>query len=138
MSNSDGIRWKQRHDNFVKALARLTSACQQSEYSDLERAGLVQMFEFTFELSWKSLKDLLYFGGLSANTPREVLRQAFAAEWLSEADTEALLDALQKRNLLTHTYEESMAVEAVRLIKEEFQPVLQRVNEFLKAKRSDQ
>ncbi|NQU47697.1 MAG: nucleotidyltransferase substrate binding protein [Planctomycetes bacterium] len=135
MSNSDGIRWQQCHDNFEKALERLNSACQKEEYSDLERAGLVQMFEFTFELAWKTMKDLLFFGGLTANTPREAIRQSFVAEWLSEADAEALLDALQKKNLLTHTYEAAMAVEAERLIKLNYAPALRRLFDSLQAKR---
>ena len=37
----------------------LTNAVQQSEWSELERAGLIQMFEFTFELGWKTIKDYL-------------------------------------------------------------------------------
>ncbi len=44
MSNTDEIRWQQRLENFQKALTQLERACQKEEYSDLERAGLVQMF----------------------------------------------------------------------------------------------
>ena len=68
MSNTDEVRWQQRLENFGKALAQLDTACDQSEYSDLERAGLVQMFEFSFELSWKVLKDLLFLEGYELNT----------------------------------------------------------------------
>ena len=63
MSTTDKIRWQQRWENFGKALSQLKVACGKDDYSDLERAGLVQMFEFSFELSWKVLKDLLFFQG---------------------------------------------------------------------------
>jgi len=135
MSNTDEIRWQQRHDNFRKALAQLTAACVKEKYSDLERAGLVQVFEFTFELAWKTLKDLLFYEGFAAQSPREVLRQAFASEYLDEAETETLLDALTKRNLLSHTYRDGVAQEAERLIKKNYAPALSRLFDTLQAKR---
>ena len=79
MSNSDEIRWQQRLANFRKALLQLEAACDLEEYSDLERAGLVQTFEFSFELGWKTLKDLLFYGGFDERTPRDVIRRAFEA-----------------------------------------------------------
>ena len=131
MSNTDDIRWQQRLENFGKALSYLQKACQQSEYSDLERAGLVQMFEFSFELAWKTLKDRLFVEGYDEKTPRSVVRRSFEVEYLSENDAEVLLDALNKRNLLSHAYVEEIANQAVDLIKKSYFPVLQRVNEFL-------
>lgn len=136
MSNTDEIRWQQRLENFGKALALLDTACDQIEYSDLERAGLVQMFEFTFELSWKVLKDLLFYEGYDVRSPRDAIRKSFEVEYINEDDSEVFLDALEKRNLLTHTYDEETALEAERLIKEEFHPLLQRIYAVLEQKRN--
>lgn len=61
MANED-IRWIQRFNNYRKALARLGEAVQLSEereLSDLEQQGLIQGFEFTFDLAWKTLQDFL-------------------------------------------------------------------------------
>jgi len=135
MSNGDPIRWQQRHDNFRKALLQLQAACDKDTYSDLERAGLVQVFQLTFELAWKTLKDLLFYEGFSVNSPREVIRQAFVSEYLAEADTETLLDALQKRNLLTHTYDEETAEEAECLIRTHYYPALRGLFDTLQGKR---
>jgi len=44
------IRWKLRFKNLQNAFARLEKACEQKEYSELELAGLVQTYMFTFEL----------------------------------------------------------------------------------------
>ena len=61
MANED-IRWIQRFNNYRKALARLGEAVQlaeERELSDLEQQGLIQGFEFTFDLAWKTLQDFL-------------------------------------------------------------------------------
>ena len=131
MSNSDEIRWQQRLANFRKALAQLEAACDMEEYSDLERAGLVQTFEFSFELGWKTLKDLLFYEGYDEKTPRDIIRRAFEAGYLSEEDIETALDALDKRNLLSHTYDEETAEEAVALIREQYAPMLIRLRDKL-------
>ncbi len=136
MANSDEIRWKQRLENFGKSLGQLESACTKEKYSDLERAGLVQLFEITFELSWKTLKDLLFYEGYDEKSPRDVIRKAFETDYLNEADSETLLDALNKRNLLSHTYEEKTAREAEDLIKNRYQPVLRRIYDRLESKRT--
>ena len=136
MGHPEELRWKQRHNNFGKALGQLEAACAKPDFSELERAGLVQVFEFTFELAWKSLKDLLSYEGISAGSPREVLRAAFKADFLGEADTESLLDALDKRNLLARTYEERIAAQAEKLITAAYAPALRRVFDVLQERRA--
>ncbi len=96
-------RWILRYRNFANALEQLRQACDLESYSQLERAGLVQTFVFTFELAWKTLKDLLFADGLTEHSPRGTLRQSLQQEYLADDDCEDLLDALGKRNLLAHT-----------------------------------
>jgi len=136
MSNSDAIRWRQRLENFAKGLGRLEAACDQDSYSDLERAGLVQTFEFTFELAWKTLKDLLFFEGYDEKTPRAVIRRSFEVEYLTEEDSEVFLDALKKRNLLSHVYEEEIAEATLALIKQTYFPALMRACNTLRDKQN--
>jgi nucleotidyltransferase substrate binding protein (TIGR01987 family) len=135
MSNTDEVRWQQRLEHFSKAMGQLESACDLEEYSDLERAGLVQVFEFSFELAWKTLKDLLFYEGHDVKSPRDVLRKAFEVEYLNEDDGETLLDALDKRNILSHTYDEERAQQAVALIRDEYSPALVRLRNTLQGKR---
>ncbi len=120
-------RWRQRLENFTRAMAQLRSACQQERYSELERAGLIQMFEFSLELAWKTLKDWLAEEGYRVVTPRETIRQSFEAGLLSEEDAQLLLEALRHRNLLAHTYWEELAETAVESIKLRYFPVLERL-----------
>ena len=137
MSNSDEARWVQRFEKFEKSLAELKDVCDLEEYSNIERAGLIKIFELTFELSWKVLKDLLYIEGYSLRTPREVFRQSFESSYLSEDDCETFLIALRKRNELSRVYDEEMALEAKELIKNVFHPALISLYQILKQVRSE-
>jgi hypothetical protein len=66
VSNADEIRRRQRLESFRRTQAQLERACDKREYSEFERAGLVKIFEFTLELGWKTLKDLLFYEGRDA------------------------------------------------------------------------
>lgn len=133
MSNEN--RWLQRLQNLNKAFERLKDACDQDEYSELEVAGLIQTYEFTFELCWKTLKDKLNFEGYEVNSPREVIKKAFEMSLLTDVDL--WLEALASRNLFNHTYDDEIAVQAVALIKDEFEPMLrvciENLNEIAKS-----
>ncbi len=132
------LRWKQRLENLTKAATRLEAACSQDTYSDLERAGLVQTFEFSFELTWKTLKDLVEYEGYEAASPRNAIRTALEANHISADDCETLLDALSKRNLLTHTYNEANALEAQNLIINHFNPTIYQITQALNKKATDE
>lgn len=129
------IRWKQRLENYEKALTCLKDACHLTSYTQLEQAGLVQTFEFTFGLAWNVLKDLLFYEGIETKTPRASIRQGFTAGYLNEEDTETLLDALEKRHLLAHIYDETIAELAVQIIKDNYAPVLYRLYATLMEKK---
>lgn len=60
MNQEDDIRWIQRFSHFKKAFAQLDDAVKlatERPLSKLETQGLIQAFEFTHELAWKTLKD---------------------------------------------------------------------------------
>ena len=117
------IRWQQRFQNLDKAFLQLKGGLAIDCPSDIERQGVIQSFEFTFELSWKTLKDYLESQGVICQFPREVIKQAFQNQIISEG--EIWLDMLGKRNLLAHTYDEMIALEAYNLIKLQFAPQIE-------------
>ena len=136
MSNADEIRWQQRFDNFQKAFLLLKEALEEKpidEYSKLEQEGIIQRFEYTFELAWKTIKDKLFYEGYDEKTPRAVIRRAFEVEFITEEDTEIWLDSLDKRNILSHTYNEDAAREALEAIRDNYYPVIEQVYQSLKA-----
>ena len=115
---TEDIRWKQRFDNYKRALHQLTLAVrllEQRPLSDLEKQGLIQGFEFTHELAWNVLKDYLEhegFQGLigSRSTVREAFRRGLIL------DGEAWMDMIEKRNLSSHTYNQDVATNVVSAI----------------------
>src|SRR5699024_7973868 len=96
------IRWKQRFDNFESALTFLKNSVSIDKPSDLEKAGIVQSFEFTFELAWKTMKDFLNEKGVDVVYPRDVIKEAFRSGLIVKG--EIWMDMLDSRNLMSHTY----------------------------------
>jgi len=130
------IRWKQRFQNFDRGFVLLREALERGPeaLSMLEKEGVIQRFEYTFELAWKTLKDYLEEGGLviSPVTPRQVIKEAFAAKVIS--DGEVWINMLDHRNLLSHTYDISVFDKAVTAIAEHYLPVMAKMHSFFLAK----
>lgn len=130
MNNKD-IRWKQRFENFEKAFIQLKDAVSRYEsLDDLSKEGLIQRFEYTFELAWKTLKDYLEANGVISRFPREVLKNSFQAELLNNG--EIWIDMLEKRNLLAHTYNEENFNNALDTILKSYYPEMQELYKFFK------
>jgi nucleotidyltransferase substrate binding protein (TIGR01987 family) len=111
--NKQDIRWKQRFQNLERAYLRLQAAVKTENPSDLEKAGIIQVYEFTFELAWKTVKDYLEENQVSVKFPRDTIKEGFKYELL---DGDIWIDMLEKRNLMSHTYDEKNAELAYRLI----------------------
>lgn len=112
------IRWIQRLQNLNKAFAQLRVACELPDLSELERAGLIQTYEFTFELAWKTMKDWLSYNGVMVTTPRETIKSAFSSQLINDPDT--WLEALNARNELAHSYDEQVVMDAATKIRERY------------------
>lgn len=99
-------------------------------YTELERAGIIQFFEITFELSWKVLKDYLEAQGYMVRSPRESIKQAYQMEIVTDGHT--WMEALSRRNQTTHTYDEQVAEEFVEEISKTFLPAIAELYEQLR------
>lgn len=116
------IRWKQRLSNFKKATIQLTEFIEKGDLNKFELQGLIQCFEYTFELAWKTMKDYLEFEGYEVKSPRSTIQTAFQTQLIT--DGHIWIDALEKRNLMAHTYDEEVAKQAEELIKTNYYPVI--------------
>ncbi len=133
MNKNTDIRWKQRFQNFEKVFIQLKSAVTQLEnLSDLEKEGMIQRFEYTFELAWKTLKDYLEEKNVDAKFPREVIKQSFKYEIINKGDI--WLEMLEQRNLMAHTYEEKIFKNVVNKISQEYFAEISQVYQYLKDK----
>lgn len=124
------IRWKQRFQNFEKAFVFLKKWKELGVYDELQGAGLIQSFEFTFELAWKTLKDYMEEQGLPVQYPRDVIKQAFANQLIE--DGAIWIQMLDKRNELTHTYNQEQAKNAVQKIRNVYFSPLEQVYNTMK------
>lgn len=128
------IRWKQRFDNFEKALQHLDFALEVEHPDIIQKAGIIQFFEMTFELSWKVLKDYLESEGFATiQSPRAAIKKAYETALIE--DGHDWLQMLENRNLTTHTYDEETANEVVEAINISYHPLLQALYHTLKAKK---
>lgn len=119
---SEDIRWKQRFSNFKKAAIQLMEFIEKDKLNKFEVQGLIQCFEYTFELAWKTMKDYLEQEGFEVKSPRGTIQTAFQIQLI--VDGHVWIDALDKRNLMAHTYDEEVAKEAEQLIKQLYYPVI--------------
>ncbi len=103
--------------NFANALNKLQEGIRQAE-DELERDGVLQRFEFTFELFWKTLKRILEYEGFQCQSPRTCIKQAFKSEIV--VDKESFLDMLVDRNSTSHIYDEHKAKEIFERIKDTY------------------
>lgn len=110
MAETD-IRWKQRLENFNKALERLNEAAQimekelnfSEEVNDLLKEGLIQRFEYTHELAWNVMKDYAeYQGNTEIRGSRDAIRWALQN---GLADDKAWMKYIEDRNLSSHDYD---------------------------------
>ncbi len=129
---SEDIRWKQRFANYRKAISQLNEFLEQPGLNKFEKQGLIQCFEYTFELAWKTMKDYLEAVGYSVNSPRAAIQTAFQAQLIT--DGHLWIDALEKRNLMSHTYNEELAEEAEQLIRKQYCRILNALFTEMEAK----
>jgi len=102
------IRWIQRLNHFSKALSQLTKFIEKGALNELEKQGLIQAFEYNFELAWNTLKD--YFedqGETNIHGSRDAFRLAFKRGLVENG--EIWMDMIQSRTLTSHTYNEEVA-----------------------------
>lgn len=129
--------YKNKIENFCLAATRLNEAItiyRQEPENTLLQDGLIQRFEFTFELAWKSLKDYLIDQGVapSLTFPKEILKEAYAANIISDSDTWNRM--LVARNTTSHIYDERIAAKIAASIADEYAGVLLRLKAFYEKK----
>lgn len=129
MNKFKDVRWRQRFANFEKAYKLLNKYIDKSIETELERAGIIQFFEISFELSWKLMKDYLEAQGLQVKSPREAIKQGYQTGLID--DGHVWIDALADRNRTVHTYDEKLAEKMVEDIVQTYFPELKKLYEKL-------
>lgn len=131
------IRWKQRFQNYTKALSRFLEAvdlAKSRQLSQLEQQGLIQSFEFTQELSWKVIKDFLEYQGATTGImgSKDAIRHGFSVGLLENGDV--WMDMVSSRNAASHTYNEETAEAIVKKCLDSYAQEFERLRQQLEAR----
>jgi len=124
-------RWRQRLKDFEKSAQRLKEAASKKEFSDLEKDGVIQRFEFTFELAWKTLKDYLENQGFSGiASPKKALQKSFSMDLASDGNV--WINMLEDRNRMSHPYSRAASEKIFQNIKKYYVPAIDELAANLK------
>ncbi len=108
------VRWIQRLNNFENAMKTLHEGVEEATKRDLnklEKQGVIQSFEFCYELAWNTVKDFYEAqGDTGIQGSRDAFTIAFNRSLIKE-NGESLIESIRSRQLSTHTYDEETADE---------------------------
>ena len=114
-------KFNRRFMSFCNSLDALAEARQRDLSDSFVLSGTSAKFSITFDLSWKVMKDILvqYYAitGFGAGSPREVLRESYKANLISD---ESWMEMLKVRNELAHDYDCEIVKEHCNTIVKEY------------------
>ena len=114
-----------KYENFFQALSNMKEIYNYEEpYDTVVLTGLVGLYELCFEQSWKMIKKILEDRGYeegATGSPKTILKTAFQAGMIKDEDL--WLHALQERNNVAHSYNQKIALEIVKMAKDNFYPM---------------
>ncbi len=117
-------RFIERQADVRESAARLAEAVAQPE-TDLVRDATIQRFEFTFEVTWKTLKLYLERQGYECGGPRPTLKKAFTENLIpTPEEADMWLRMIEDRNLTSHAYDEILAKRIYQHIVTDYSPLL--------------
>lgn len=126
-------KWQYKLQNFGKAINLLQEIklLDLEKLSLLEKEGVVQRFEFTTELAWKTLKEKMEYDGIVLDkiSPKAVLKTAFHYKYIDFIDD--WLTMIDCRNALSHTYNFALSEQIIRDIQNKFVDLLVSLSEKL-------
>jgi nucleotidyltransferase substrate binding protein (TIGR01987 family) len=132
MEHND-VRWKQRFQNFEKSLKYLEKAININQPDIIQKAGLIQFFEMSFELAWNMVKDYLEEQGfVEIRSPRSALKKAFETGLIH--DGHGWMKLLDDRNLTSHAYDEASVDTIEKLIHQKYYPLLKQLYDAFSTK----
>jgi nucleotidyltransferase substrate binding protein (TIGR01987 family) len=96
---------------FKSAVSKLEQALAQPK-NEFIRDSVIQRFEFSVELAWKTSKKIM---GSTSTAPKTLVREMAQNKFINEV--ELWLKAVDMRNLSSHTYQEELAEEVYEFAK---------------------
>lgn len=120
-----------KYENYTNALIKLKEALTIEDPDEVQIDGIIQRFEFTFELAWKTLKEYLEFMGINNDMigPRGVLKTAFEEGIIYDGDL--WIKMMEARNNMSHRYDYEESRKIYNDIKEIYVSLLEKLSSKL-------
>lgn len=140
MTQTEDVRWHQRLQNYRSAFNELDEAValsNQRGLSKLEEQGLIQAFEYTYELAWNTIKDFYQNQGeIGIQGSRDAIRLAFERGLIESG--EPWMAMIKSRTLTSHTYNRETARLIADQILNNYHPLLKGLLVALEQRRDQQ
>ncbi|MDX1920236.1 MAG: HI0074 family nucleotidyltransferase substrate-binding subunit [Candidatus Caenarcaniphilales bacterium] len=92
---------KNAFDRFSEIVIR-KQKIKEAGYENIYLDLAIKRFEFTYEMTWKTIKRYLAFVGIEALSPRACFQEALSQKLIDEE--EIWLEIIESRNLSSHLY----------------------------------
>ena len=104
---------------FNKAYLTIEEGFKNEDFNDLEKDGIIQRFEYTIEIAWKTCKKVLEYQKLNfIASPKEILKECYKLSIIT--DLELWENFLDIRNSMSHMYSEYVSSESFNYIQKHF------------------
>lgn len=106
-----------KYMNLKKAYSKLKEVSDLYDgKNDIIRDSLIQRFEFTYELTHKTLREFMSYLGVTLENsfPRTIFKKAYVNNLIS--DDKVWINLLEDRNSTSHIYNESLSDEVANRI----------------------
>lgn len=113
--------------NFKMTLDELNEFLKLPIQNDRDVAGIIQVFEFTFEQCWKSIQKIAGTQGVEIGSPKAAFSYALQNTWIKVEEEPKWLQLLKDRNLTSHTYQEELAKEVLARIQNNYLKMFQQL-----------
>ncbi len=113
-------------ENLNKAFGQFSSFLKDPVLSERDKAGVIQAFEFTVELFWKTFQRIAEENGLSPGGPKQSLMAAFQLKLIPSQEEQLWLTMLKDRNLTSHIYHQELSDEILGRVQKDYFPAFQR------------
>ena len=113
---TDKTRYAQRLADFRKALFRLREGLAEAR-TELNRDGVIQRFEFTYEQAWKTVKLWLAHKNIDVRNAKDALQAGLEQGLITDGNLWSRVH--ESRNLTSHTYDEATAEKVYGFIRQE-------------------
>ncbi len=103
--------------DLIESLKLMPATEDQSRTADLLRNGIIQKYEITVELLWKTTRIFVFEkDGIDYQSPRRAFKGLYLHGYVDEQTYQTLYRMVDMRNQLSHVYLQRLLMQALEEI----------------------